>query len=238
MEHFRSDSKSIIDKFDKPDEKSADQIKKEQIQNIISKFGESIKIDLEHTEPKERVVKLIEAGVLSEIEGYSWGCLGGDRFFVFANIDGVPVPFYKTSARTGGKRQDTDFFPFFGVHTAGQPWLIKGDTEKDTNSFYNNQKLEQASKILTEAFNFDTDRKIKKQAPGRTASSSSGQSAMEILDSYDQLDGYVPDGNEIIGNENLNGLLSRTFGIDFNAVNNLPAYSMKAVALAKSKIIG
>jgi hypothetical protein len=223
MENFSDQIKNITDKFDKPNESHK--------QNLIEQ--------IKSTDPKERVAKLLEAGILAGIDNYTWGCLGGDRFFVFANIDGKPIPFYKTSARTGGKRGDTNFFPFFGVHTAGQPWLIKGDTEKDTNTFYGNAKMEETSKLLTEVFDFDTDRKIKVEKPSATSQSSSSQlSAMDKLDSYEEVDGYLPDGNEITGNEKLNQLLANRYNIDFEYINKMPSQSLQVTELVKRKILG
>ena len=57
---------------------------------------------------------------------------------MFANIKGVPVPMYKTSARTGGKSKDFNFFPFFGMDETG--WVIKGNKEQ-LDTFYDIKEL-------------------------------------------------------------------------------------------------
>lgn len=212
------------------------------IQNIINKFDKkenSISEVVKQTSPEKRVSKLIELGVLSDLEGYTWGSSGGDRFYVFANIQGVPVPMYQTSARTDGKREDVNFFPFFGIQNNGQTWIIKGDIQTEVNTFHNIKQLEDTSKILTEAFNFDTDRKQKiQEKQTENIPTSSPASALSKLESYKEVDGYVPEGNEIKGHEKLNELLSKRFGIDFNEINKKPRTSREAVELASGKILG
>ena len=103
---------------------------------------------------KERVAKLLELGVLTNLEGYTWGNIFGNRFFVFANFQGIPVPMYKTLKHTGEKRTDLNFFAFFGI-TPDFEWVIKGDS-KQNNEFYGIKGLESISRILTSVFNFDT----------------------------------------------------------------------------------
>lgn len=88
----------VVEKFNKKEDPSQQQI----IDSVVNKFNkkpennliESIKL----LTPEKRVLKLIELGFLRDLEGYQWGCLGGDRFYIFANINGVPVPMYKSSA--------------------------------------------------------------------------------------------------------------------------------------------
>lgn len=201
-------------------------------QNIVSKFDKGSQAETEalKVDPEQRLEKLKELGVTMDLEGYDWGCLGGDRFYVFVNLNGTPVPMYKTSARTGGKRHDTDFFPFFGTQESNQDWLIKGDPEKETNDFYGKNELEEASKILTKVFDFDTDRKIR--IPDPTFNSQTHSPWEKSM----QVDNYVPGGKEIPSSESLNELLSHRFDIDFDKVNQYPAYSLEAVKYVSDKI--
>lgn len=205
-----------------------------QITSIINKFDrnpenkliESIK----ELAPEERLSKLIELGILRNLEGYEWGCLGGDRFYVFANINGVPVPMYRSSTHTGGKRSDVDFFPFFGTQASNQDWLIKGDTHKDTDTFYRMKELEEVSKTLTDVFNFNTDR-VKKITnedfrPGIDSR----------WDKVKDVDNFVPEGKEIESSKQLNQLLSKRFDIDFDKVNSMRANSNEVVSYVSGKI--
>src|SRR6266404_7576034 len=105
--------------------------------------------------PEKRVAKLIELGILTDLDDYIWGTVF-DRFFVFANIEGVPVPIYKSQSHTSDKRSDLDFFVFFGVR--GE-WVIKGN-RREINNFYGIQALEEISRILTKVFDFDTSEYI------------------------------------------------------------------------------
>lgn len=64
-------------------------------------------------------------GLLTEHHGIVNG-----REFVVANINGVLLPFYKSSSGTDGKHKN-QWYPFFGVGTSSSGekgnWLIKGD---------------------------------------------------------------------------------------------------------------
>lgn len=108
--------------------------------------------------PNERIGKLVELGVLTDLEGYTWGKMSSGRLFVFANIKGVPVPLYRTLNHTSDKRSDVEFFPFFGYrknNAGGEGWIVKGGLD-DINSFHGIPDLERAAKILTASFNFET----------------------------------------------------------------------------------
>ncbi len=159
-------------------------------------------LDIVREEPPEkRIAKLIELGVLTNLEGYTWGNIfdvsGADsRFFVFANIKGVPVPLYKSSRHFGGKREDLNFFAFFGCAPNG--WMIKGD-RKAIDNFYGVEELGYTSAILTSVFAFDTSRRIETES-GRA-------------------DGYVPDGREIHDYKALNDLLAKRFDVDYSQIS-------------------
>lgn len=152
---------------------------------------------------EKRVAKLVELGVLKDLEGYTWGNIfdrkntesgksfDSSRFFVVANVNGVPIPMYKSFKHTADKREDLNFFAFFGVMLSDH-WVIKG---KGTNEFYGVKRLEEISYILTQAFDFYTSRWKK-----------SG----DIVS-----DGYVPEGREVVDYIKLNELLGRRFSIDF-----------------------
>jgi hypothetical protein len=205
-----------------------------QINGIVKKFDKNPQNnDIEsivHLEPEKRLSRLIELGILRDLDGYEWGCLGGDRFYVFADIKGVPVPFYKSSAHTDGKRADLDFFPFFGTQASNQDWLIKGDTHKDTDTFYKMKELEDVSKTLTHVFNFNTDRLIK--VPNEDFRPGIDSPWGKVKD----VDNFVSEGKEIESSEKLNKLLSERFNIDFDKVNKMDSYSLEAVDYVSEKI--
>lgn len=211
-----------------------DPFRQKQISDIVNKFDKKqenkLIESLKELSPEKRLSKLIELGVLRDLEGYEWGCLGGDRFYVFADIKGVPVPMYKSSTHTGGKRSDVDFFPFFGTQASNQDWLIKGDTHKDTDTFYGIKELEDVSKTLTGAFNFNTDR-IKK-VPNENFK----QGVDSPWDKVKEVDNFVSEGKEIETSKKLNQLLSERFEIDFDKVSAMPAYSLEAVRYVSEKI--
>jgi|JI10StandDraft_1071094.scaffolds.fasta_scaffold140515_2 hypothetical protein len=205
-----------------------------QIDDIVGKFDKNPKNkDIEsitQLEPEKRLSKLIELGILRDLEGYEWGCLGGDRFYVFADVNGVPIPMYKSSTHTGEKRSDLDFFPFFGTQANNQDWLIKGDTHKDTDTFYGRKELEDVSKILTEVFNFNTDRLAR--VPNKDFKPGIDSPWEKVKD----VDNFVSEGREIESSQKLNQLLSERFDIDFNKVNQTHAYSLDVVNYVKEKI--
>lgn len=225
--------KSIVNKFDKMD--THPKVIVPNILDITAKFTKDPKSSIESIDevknfpPEMRLKKLIELGILTNINGYEWGCLGGDRFFVFANIKGVPVPIYKTSARTEGKRKDVDFYPFFGAQTTYQNWLIKGHVS-ESNSFYGIQELEEISKILTGIFDFDTDRSKKVSNPDFKQGVSSPWE--KTIDG----ESFVPQGKEIRDAEQLNLILGKEFDVDFDLVNKMPPGSNQAVKYVSEKI--
>lgn len=214
---------SIVDKFDKKEDVSQQQT----VDNIVSKFSNKVESNtiesVKQLSPEKRLLKLIELGVLCDLEGYEWGCLGGDRFYVFANMNGVPVPMYRSSAHTDDKRSDLEFFPFFGTQARNQDWLIKGDTHKDTDTFYGFKELEDISKTLTEVFDFNTDR-IKKVPNENFKQWIDGP-----WDKVKDADNFIPEGKEIPDSDKLNQLIGKRFNVDFTKVNKMPAYSLGVV---------
>jgi|GEM_PF-7038052 len=237
MEDFNKKILGVTTKFDS-NKKIENKV--DVVSNIVNKFDkksystgsfEFVLNQIDSVPKKERVQFLKEKGVITDLEGFDWGCLGGDRFYVFANIQGSPVPMYRTSARTEGKREDRNFFPFFGVQESNQNWLLKSDVETGSNNFYGSQELDDLSRILTKAFDFNTDRLQK-----------------VVNDNYDpekdkpfekmiDVDNFVPEGVEIVSANDLNQLLAKKFDIDFNEVNKSPAYSSGAVELSANKIL-
>lgn len=178
----------------------------------------------------EKVRALQRIGILTNLENKDWGCLGGDRFYVFANINNVPVPMYRTSARTDGKREDRNFYPFFGVQTSHQTWLLKGGVENGSNSFYDHYQLDEASRVLTEIFDFNTDRV---QLGVNEDYNSETDAPFEKMKN---IDNYVPDGVEIENIETLNKLPEDRFNVDFDIVNSMPYHSNQAVSYVSEKI--
>lgn len=163
--------------------------------------------------PEKRVAKLVELGVLTDLEGYTWGTASA-RFFVFTNVKGIPVPMYKSLAYTDNKRSDLNFFIFYGCAPNG--WFIKGNL-KGGNEFYGIRDLENVSGILTSVFDFDTSRRI--------------GSEDEVVE------GYVPQGKEIPNYETLNEVLGKRFGIDYSKIDVLSYPSMWASSAYETKNI-
>lgn len=221
---------TIVEKFNKEENPDRQQI----VDNIVNKFNnkqeDNLVESIKQLAPEKRLLKLIELGILTDLEGYQWGCLGGDRFYVFANINGIPVPMYKSSTHTDGKRSDLDFFTFFGTQAKNQDWLIKGDTHKDTDTFYGIKELEEVSKILTEVFNFNTDR-IKK-----VKNKNFQQGVDSPWDKQKDVDNFVSEGKEIESSKQLNQLIEKRFGVDFDKINQMPACSREAVKYVSGNI--
>jgi hypothetical protein len=222
---MKIDIENISNKWNKHEDNNND-----LIQGIVSKFDkEPNKITLDPASvnelaPEDRVLKLTEMGILSDLDGYNWGCLGGDRFFVFANIKGVPIPMYRTSTRTEGKREGYNFFPFFGTREDKQGWLIKGNVTEDTNKFYGIKELEEVSRILTDAFNVDTDR-LK-----RVENKNFNSKTDHPVEKYKDVDNFVSKGKEIKSANELNKLMESRFGIDYEDMKSAPAYDWESAA--------
>jgi hypothetical protein len=70
-------------------------------------------------------------GVLLETNGSVVHKLGS-RYVVLARVGNAPIPFYRSSSGTDGKRQG-DWYPFFG-HTGS--WIIKGAMSGDGDMHY------------------------------------------------------------------------------------------------------
>jgi hypothetical protein len=203
-----------------------DRIEDPKIKNIVE--------EAKSVSPKQRVEKLKELGILTDLEGFDWGNQGGDRFYVFGNVNGAPIPFYISSAHTDGKRKDLKFFNFFGVQYPknGSPWLIKGDIPKDTNQFWGHPELETISKILTQVFDFDTDRIKKSFVPPKGMPSNS----WEKFKYEKTVENFAPNGHKITSDTQLNQILSSRFGIDFEEINNLPRSDWQAAKIASDKV--
>lgn len=85
-----------------------------------------------------------------------WGIVNG-REFVVANINGVLLPFYKSSSGTDGKHKN-QWYPFFGigdsVHGEKGNWLIKGGI-KEMEVGYGIDQISKIQKILNENFAYE-----------------------------------------------------------------------------------
>ena len=85
-----------------------------------------------------------------------WGIVNG-REFVVANINGVLLPFYKSSSGTDGKHKN-QWYPFFGigdsVHGEKGNWLIK-DGIKEMEVGYGIDQISKIQKILNENFAYE-----------------------------------------------------------------------------------
>ncbi len=231
MENWENQKIRIIKNFDN----NVKAVKKPDIKSISDKFDKKTEQEkqlemIKNLPQVERVEALKKIGIITDLAGGDWGCLGGDRFYVFANINNVPVPMYKTSARTEGKREDRDFFPFFGAQTSHSDWLLKGDVRSGSNDFYGYKEIEEASRVLTEVFDFNTDRKKHVSNPEYDPSVDHGWERVIAVDNF------IPDGKEIKSPEELNHLLEEKFGVDFNFVNSQPRYSNNAVKHVSDKI--
>ena len=75
----------------------------------------------------------------------------GGRYFIVININGINVPFYKSSGLGGKKNVKAGkWYPFFGISKKG--WLNK-TTEDEINNYYNSQVLKLISNKLDSLFN-------------------------------------------------------------------------------------
>ncbi len=95
---------------------------------------------------KERLDELFKNKVLYENEdGKKYILQTLSRIGVIANLNGVKIPFYQSSAGTGGK-SDGRWYPFFGNKGA---WLIKGNIE-DLNKGYDIPEIKEMMNYLDE----------------------------------------------------------------------------------------
>lgn len=107
----------------------------------------------------QRVDGLIKAGILDNNITYK----SGSRFAIIANINGVKVPFYRSSQGTGGKDKGK-WYPFFGFGYVPIPltggmhredgWLIKGRT-KDTVRYYDIPILKEYGDLISSLLDWD-----------------------------------------------------------------------------------
>ena len=73
------------------------------------------------------------------------------RYFTVVNINGINVPFYKSSGLGGKKNVEAGkWYPFFGMSKKG--WLNK-TTEDEINKYYNSQVLKLIANKLDSLFN-------------------------------------------------------------------------------------
>jgi hypothetical protein len=101
---------------------------------------------------EERVGALMEKGVIASNMTYQMG----RRFPLIININGVKIPFYRSSGGTSGKQQGS-WFPFFGFGTnQGNDWLVKGTLEH-INSNYDSPVLGEFQRLLNETLNWSHD---------------------------------------------------------------------------------
>jgi hypothetical protein len=98
-------------------------------------------------------VSITNADVLNDIlvskDGNSIFAAMNARIFVLANVNGVIIPFYRSSEGTSGKIKG-DWYPFFGF-TSGQ-WLVKGHVNKDTGFMSYSPSIDAVTKILNKNF--------------------------------------------------------------------------------------
>lgn len=93
---------------------------------------------------------IVEFKGLSTGTKYNIGYSGG-RYFIVININGINVPFYKSSGLGGKKNVEAGkWYPFFGISKKG--WLNK-TTEEEINNYYNSQVLKLISNKLDSLFN-------------------------------------------------------------------------------------
>ena len=100
----------------------------------------------------ERIPALVKIGVIDSNLSTQMGV----RFPIIVNVNGVKVPFYRSSAGTDGKVKGS-WNPFFGFGKSqnGDPWLIKGESSQ-FNNYYNNPAIEKYSKILDDLLSWDS----------------------------------------------------------------------------------
>jgi hypothetical protein len=102
---------------------------------------------------KERIDALIKIGIIDSTISTQMGV----RFPVIININGIKVPFYRSSNGTDGKIKGS-WNPFFGFGKGknGDSWLIKGNNTQFKNN-YNSKAIEEYSKLLDNVLNWDTE---------------------------------------------------------------------------------
>lgn len=105
---------------------------------------------------KESFENLVNSGIIDN----AYGNING-REVIITNINGVKVPFYKSSSGTDGKTKG-NWYPFFGVgagartsgmETADGTWLIKGGISEMENG-YNIPAIQEMQRRLNEVFDW------------------------------------------------------------------------------------
>lgn len=102
---------------------------------------------------QERIPALIKIGIIDSTISTQMGV----RFPIIININGVKVPFYRSSNGTDGKTKGS-WNPFFGFGKGinGDSWLIKGNSVQFKNN-YNSRAIEEYSRLLDTVLNWDTE---------------------------------------------------------------------------------
>lgn len=109
---------------------------------------------------QDRFQALVSQGILDNV----WSNTNG-REIVVANVNGIKLPFYRSSSGTDGK-QKGKWYPFFGfgkgsrsssqTSTNENNWLIKGSIE-DMEVGYNIPEIQNVQNLLNEQFNWPQD---------------------------------------------------------------------------------
>jgi hypothetical protein len=122
--------------------------KKDEIERKIQEVEKIAKLPF-----KERIDALIKIGIIDSTISTQMGV----RFPVIININGIKVPFYRSSNGTDGKIKGS-WNPFFGFGKGknGDSWLIKGNNTQFKNN-YNSKAIEEYSKLLDNVLNWDTE---------------------------------------------------------------------------------
>ena len=150
-------------KKEKPIVKYAEELKSEPVNKTDELKDKKADIERRRQEVErisklpfqERIQALQDAGIIDSSVSTQMGV----RFPIIANINGVKVPFYRSSDGTQGKIKG-NWYPFFGFgkSSSGDSWLIKGDTKNgDVNSHYDSVPLQEYAEILNSVLNWNTD---------------------------------------------------------------------------------
>lgn len=108
---------------------------------------------------QERFPTLVNQNILENV----WSNANG-REIVIANVNGVKLPFYRSSKGTDGK-QKGKWYPFFGFGTGSRTatgvqgennWLIKGSIE-EMEVGYNIPEIQRVQNLLNELFTWDQE---------------------------------------------------------------------------------
>lgn len=115
--------------------------------NLLDNLQKIIKLPFQ-----ERIQELKKEKLITDVYQY------GNRPVVVVNINGINLPFYRSSAGTSGKTKGK-WFPFFGFGKHKKTdtdliWLIKADTKSNENNF-NSDIIKKYSEFINSALNWD-----------------------------------------------------------------------------------